>query len=112
MRIIQSDLWEGVTGTFDLIVTNLPYLRDDSHVDLMEEVKYEPDIALFGGEDGLDLYRRFLAEVPSFLKPGGFLFTECDPWQHDDLIDEAAKYGLRVIEQGYFILGFQLRNNY
>jgi release factor glutamine methyltransferase len=47
MLFVQSDLWHGVTGTFDLIATNLPYLRDDSHSDLMEEVKYEPDIALF-----------------------------------------------------------------
>lgn len=109
LHLVHSDLWEGITGSFQVIVTNLPYLRDDAHKDLMEEVKYEPDIALFGGEDGLDIYRRFLEDVPSYLEPGGFLFTECDPWQHDDLIAEAAKYGLKPIEQGYFILGFQLQ---
>ncbi len=109
MHFVQSDLWHGVTGIFDVIVTNLPYLRDDAHQDLMEEVKYEPDIALFGGEDGLDLYRKFLAEVPHFLGPGGYLFTECDPWQHEDMISEAARHNLVPIEQGYFILGFQLQ---
>jgi release factor glutamine methyltransferase len=109
LHLLQSDLWEGVTGTYQTIVTNLPYLRDDAHSDLMEEVKYEPDVALFGGEDGLDIYRRFLQEVPTYLEKNGYLFTECDPWQHEDLIGEAAKYGLKPIEQGYFILGFQLK---
>lgn len=110
IKFIESDLWEGVCGTYQTIVTNLPYLRDDAHADLMEEVKYEPDVALFGGSDGLDLYRKFLHDLPTYLAPNGFLFTECDPWQHQELIEEAAKYGLEPIEQGYFILGFQLTN--
>ena len=109
IKLIESDLWEGVVGKYQTIVTNLPYLRDDAHKDLMEEVKYEPDIALFGGPDGLDLYRKFLHDLPNYLEPGGYLFTECDPWQHGELIVEAAKYGLKPIEQGYFILGFQLQ---
>jgi methylase of polypeptide subunit release factors len=65
-------------------------------------------VALFGGPDGLGLYRRFLAGLGAHLRPGGYLFTECDPWQHEALIQEAALYGLAPIEQGYFILGFQL----
>lgn len=109
IKFLESDLWEGVCGTYQTIVTNLPYLRDDAHKDLMEEVKYEPDIALFGGSDGLELYRKFLHDLPNYLEPGGYLFTECDPWQHEELIVEAAKYDLKPIEQGYFILGFQLQ---
>jgi release factor glutamine methyltransferase len=93
------------TNTYDVIATNLPYLRDDA--ELMPEVTREPAVALFGGRDGLDVYRRFLAAVPRHLAPGGYLFAECDPWQHADLIAEAAKVGLRPVEQGYFILGFQ-----
>jgi release factor glutamine methyltransferase len=100
-----SDLWTDVDSTFHTVVTNLPYLRDNA--DLMPEVKREPAVALFGGADGLDLYRRFLAGVPGHLEPGGYLFTECDPWQQASLIAEAAKVGLRPIEQGYFIVGFQ-----
>ncbi len=106
--LIESNLWESVPGVFETIVTNLPYLRDEARAELMEEVKHEPDVALFGGPDGLDLYRRFLAGVPDHLTPGGYLFTECDPWQHEALIAEAAKYGLKPVEQGYFILGFRL----
>ena len=107
IEIIKSDLWENVTGKYDTIVTNLPYLREDA--DLMPEVRKEPAVALFGGQDGLDLYRRFLKDLPAHLSPGGFLFTECDPWQHEDLIKEAGIAGLSPIEQGYFILGFQLK---
>ncbi len=71
LYLVHSDLWEGVVGTYQVVVTNLPYLRDDAHKDLMEEVKYEPDIALFGGEDGLDIYRRFLEDLPTYLAPSG-----------------------------------------
>jgi release factor glutamine methyltransferase len=107
INFTHSDLWTHVESRFDTIVTNLPYLRDDARDELMEEVKHEPPVALFGGADGLELYRRFLAGVPDHLSPNGYLFTECDPWQHESLIAEAAKYGLKPIEQGYFILGFQ-----
>lgn len=106
LNFVISDLWSALDGeTFDTVVTNLPYLSNDA--DLMPEVRREPAVALFGGPDGLDLYRRFLADLPSHLNPSGYLFTESDPWQHEALIAEAAKSGLTPIEQGYFILGFQ-----
>jgi release factor glutamine methyltransferase len=108
IELVLSDLWESITGTYETIVTNLPYLSDGARSELMEEVKYEPDIALFGGPDGLDLYRKFLSGIFKHLTPDGYLFTECDPWQHEVLIAEAARYNLLPIEQGYFILGFQL----
>lgn len=105
IEFIESDLWKDVNGTFDTIVTNLPYLNDDA--DLMPEVRQEPAVALFGGPDGLGLYRRFLTGLPQHLTKGGHLFTECDPWQHEALIAEAKKSNLTPIEQGYFILGFE-----
>jgi|GEM_PF-47116 len=110
-----ADLWEGAVDVgadsdtpakFDTIVTNLPYLQNDA--DLMPEVRREPAVALFGGPDGLDLYRRFLADLPKHLAFGGHLYTECDPWQHESLITEAAKVGLKPLRQGYFILEFEL----
>ncbi len=105
-KFIQSDLFGSVEGKFSIVVTNLPYLADGA--DLMPEVQKEPAVALFGGPDGLGLYRRFLQQLPAHLEPGGYLFTECDPWQQADLIAEAAKAGLKPIEQDYFILGFRL----
>lgn len=101
----QADLFDGIKHSFDTIVCNLPYLADDA--DLMPEVRKEPGIALFGGADGLDVYRRFLSQLPSHLNPGGMLFTECDPWQQTALIAEAEAIGLEPIHEGYFILGFR-----
>ena len=94
ITFVESDLWSAFdqAAQFDVVVTNLPYLQDDA--DLMPEVKREPAVALFGGPDGLGLYRRFLTGLPNHLKPGGYLFTECDPWQHADLITEAQKSSL------------------
>lgn len=106
INFIKSDLWNDVAGRFQAVVTNLPYLTDDA--DLMPEVRKEPAVALFGGTDGLSLYRRFLKQLPDHLEPGGYVFTECDPWQHQSLIAEAKGAGLAPIQQDdYFILGFQ-----
>lgn len=105
INFIQSDLFESVDGQFESVVTNLPYLRNDAK--LMPEVQHEPAVALFGGRDGLSLYRRFLKQLPDYLTPDGYLFTECDPWQQPKLIEEARKVGMKKIEEDYFVLGFQ-----
>lgn len=106
IKLVKSDLFSEITVKFDAVVTNLPYLQNDA--DLMPEVQKEPAVALFGGDDGLDIYRRFLTELPQHLNPSGYLFTECDPWQQEHLKAEAARIGLKSIEEDYFILGFQL----
>jgi release factor glutamine methyltransferase len=106
IKLIESDLFADINTTFHTVVTNLPYLPDES--ELMPEVKKEPSVALFGGSgDGLNLYRRFLKQLPKHLEPNGYLFTECDPWQQPELIKQAKSVGLKVIEEDYFILGFQ-----
>jgi len=106
ITFVVSDLFAAIDSRFATVVTNLPYLRDDA--DLMPEVQKEPAVALFGGSNGLELYRRFLAQLSDHLEPGGFLFTECDPWQHEALIKLAKTAGLMPVEQkDYFILGFQ-----
>jgi release factor glutamine methyltransferase len=105
LKFIKANLFGGIDEKFATVVTNLPYLKEDA--DLMIEVQKEPGVALFGGPDGLDIYRRFLKQLPIHLEAGGYLFTECDPWQQDQLIIEARAARLKPIEQGYFIMGFQ-----
>ncbi len=62
-------------GTFDLVVSNPPYIA--SAYDLSPEVgQYEPSLALFGGEDGLDFYRRLATEAPNHLSPAGAMILE------------------------------------
>lgn len=109
VHLIKSHLFDGVDGRFETIATNLPYLP--AGADLMPEVQKEPSVALFGGEDGLDLYRTFLGQLPDHIMPDGYLYTECDPWQHASLAEEAKKHQLTVLRQGYFISEFQYQIN-
>lgn len=77
VHLRQSDLLESVTGHYDVIVSNPPYIASQEVDRLMPEVReHEPRMALDGGADGLDLYRRLAAGVPGHLKPGGRLYLE------------------------------------
>ena len=65
------------SGRFDLIVSNPPYVPERGSEDLPREVRdYEPHLALFGGPEGLDVYRRLIPEAARLLKPGGRLAME------------------------------------
>lgn len=74
---LQSDLFEKVTGKFDVIVSNPPYICSQIIGTLMPEVReHEPIGALDGGEDGLFFYRRIVGESREHLYGGGMLFFE------------------------------------
>lgn len=74
---IQSDLFENVTGKFDVIVSNPPYIRSDVIDTLMPEVRdHEPRLALDGSGDGLLFYREIVRESGKYLMKGGMLFFE------------------------------------
>ena len=76
-RLVQGDLFEPVTGTFDLIVSNPPYIASAEIETLTPEVReHEPRMALDGTADGLFFYRRIVQESPSYLKEGGWLCME------------------------------------
>jgi len=67
----------GLEGKIDLIVSNPPYVSKEAMERLQPEIKgYEPVLALYGGEDGLDFYRRIIREVPRYLKQQGGLIME------------------------------------
>jgi release factor glutamine methyltransferase len=62
---------------FDMILVNPPYIKESELAKLHEQVrKYEPQLALTSGQDGLDFIRRMLLEAPAYLKPGGYLISE------------------------------------
>jgi len=80
-RFLAADLFAdpAIEGPYDLIIANLPYVPDEwKHNPLAqaEVVFREPEIALFGGPDGLNIYRRFFAEAPRFLAAGGRILIE------------------------------------
>ncbi len=78
IRFAQSDLFENLKGEmFDVIVSNPPYIESDVIKDLQPEVKdYEPVLALDGGKDGLDFYRKIIVSAPQHLNKEGEIIFE------------------------------------
>lgn len=73
----QGDLFAAVLEiAFDVIVSNPPYIPSADCLTLQEEVRREPLMALDGGTDGLNFYRRIASDAPKFLRPGGVLLLE------------------------------------
>lgn len=72
----ESDLFSEISGSFDLIAANLPYVPLGDAATMAPELSHDPSLALFSGNDGLDLIRRFIPEAFNFLKPGGLLAME------------------------------------
>lgn len=98
-EFVQGDLFENIKGTFDLIVSNPPYIRRDEIRELMEEVRcYEPYMALDGHEDGLYFYRRIAKEAPRYLKPGGLLCLEIGFDQGESVAGLLRDEGFHEIE--------------
>lgn len=98
-EFLHSDLFKQVEGSFDLILSNPPYIRTDVIPTLMPEVRdHEPWMALDGKEDGLYFYRRILERTGDFLKPGGWLCFEIGYDQGEDLRRMMEMYGLEQIE--------------
>ena len=77
VRLRQGDLYEAVgRERFDLIVSNPPYIPRGDLEDLQREVRFEPRLALDGGNDGLSLYRRIAEGASAHLNPGGAVCLE------------------------------------
>ena len=76
IQLVHTDLFEGLEGTYDLIVSNPPYVDAESVGALPEEYLHEPELALGSGEDGLDATREILLQAAKFLNPRGVLLVE------------------------------------
>ena len=76
VSIVESDLFSALQGHFDLIAANLPYVPETERATLTKEVQHDPDIALFGGPDGLDVIRRFAPQAIEKLAPAGWIGLE------------------------------------
>ena len=95
---VESDLFEQVEVRYDIIVSNPPYIRHEEIDTLMPEVRdYEPRIALDGGEDGLDFYRRIAIESPAHLNGGGRLYLEIGCDQGDAVQELLLQRGFREV---------------
>ncbi|HEY0856578.1 MAG TPA: 50S ribosomal protein L3 N(5)-glutamine methyltransferase [Albitalea sp.] len=76
ITLLKSDLLDDVTGPYDLIVCNPPYVNAQSMAALPEEYRHEPALALAGGDDGMDLVRRILRDAPAKMTPAAVLVLE------------------------------------
>ncbi len=91
---LPSDWWQRVSGRFDLIVSNPPYIALDEMADLAPELSFEPRMALTDEGDGLGAYRAICAGVMAHLVPGGRLLVEIGHRQGPDVAALFAKAGL------------------
>ena len=99
VNFIQSDLFARVHGRFNLIVCNPPYIKSAEIATLQSEVRdYEPRIALDGGEDGLDFYRRLAKEIGRYIARGGILMLEVGEGQAEEVLKlfEKREYAMVV----------------
>ena len=76
IRLVRGDLFAGLTGPYQLIVSNPPYVNADSMAALPPEYRAEPQLALAGGQDGLDIVRRILSGAGAALDRDGLLVVE------------------------------------
>ncbi|MCH5274030.1 MAG: peptide chain release factor N(5)-glutamine methyltransferase [Lachnospiraceae bacterium] len=99
ITFFQGDLFETVTGEYDIIVSNPPYIKTGVINGLMPEVKeFEPHLALDGGEDGLVFYRRICKEAKKFLRQNGRLMFEIGHDQGREVSDLLESENYREIE--------------
>jgi release factor glutamine methyltransferase len=96
IQFIRGDLFSPLQkgAKFHLILTNPPYISRQQFADLPSEVRdFEPSLALNGGLDGLEFYRRVLSQVHEFLLPGGWFLSEIGAGQDQDILEIGSKNG-------------------
>ena len=94
---IECDYAAGLTGSFDLIVSNPPYIRAPDIAGLAGEVRdHDPHRALDGGTDGFDAYRAMIPQAARLLAPGGALVVECGQGQSGQIEGLMTAAGLRA----------------
>lgn len=97
-EFIQSDLFENVSGKYEIIVSNPPYIPSRVIPTLMEEVReHDPWMALDGKEDGLYFYREIIRQAGEYLYPGGMLFFEIGCEQAADVSRYMKEAGYREV---------------
>jgi len=100
IRFLQGDLLAPLAGEqLEIIASNPPYVPNTDRALIAVEVReYEPALALFGGEDGLDVYRRLIPAAHSALVPGGFIALEIGFTQAAAIESLLAAHGFHRIE--------------
>jgi len=93
ISFLNSDIFSAVEGRFDMIISNPPYIPSADIAGLQTEVRFEPKLALDGGEDGLAVLRKLITGAPAHLKPAGILALEIGYNQEASLAAFLSKRG-------------------
>lgn len=112
LQLMKSDLFGGLDHTqrFDLIISNPPYIASGDIETLQDEVKnHEPRLALDGGADGLDFYRKIALQTSAFMRDGAKLILEIGIHQEHEISDIFAKEGF-ILESSKKDLAQVIRN--
>lgn len=107
VQFIQSNLFEGVEGRYDIIVSNPPYIPTNDIEELMPEVKtFEPRMALDGKEDGLYFYREIINSAKEYLNQEGLIYFEIGYDQGEDVKNLLKKAGFSSVQVIQDLAGF------
>jgi len=96
VNFIKSDVFENVDKKYDLIISNPPYIKDEEEIEDIVK-NNEPNIALYAGKDGLDVYKKILKEVKYYMNDPCLIAFEIGMTQKEDLINLTNKYLDNVI---------------
>ena len=106
VQLKQGDLFQPVLGeSFDVVVSNPPYVQRAQQAELAPELAHEPEVALFAGEDGLDVIRPLVAGVSEVLEPGGWLAVEFGAGQEKDVAQCFQDAGLSEVALHHDLAG-------
>lgn len=105
-EIYKADLLESPKRLVDVVLANLSYVPD-SHT-INEAAMQEPSIAIFGGPDGLDLYRRLFSQIAGGNIKPKYVLTESLPFQHAELTKIASTNSYKLLKEDDFIVVFEL----
>ncbi|HET6864114.1 MAG TPA: HemK/PrmC family methyltransferase [Candidatus Saccharimonadales bacterium] len=104
MHVRKMNLLSRPLRPYDAVLANMPYVPD--HWKINEAALHEPKIAIFGGPDGLDVYRKLFAQLHRFTWKPRYVLTEALPPQHEALAIVAAQNGFKLVKADDFIQVF------
>lgn len=93
-QFIENDLLDGISGPFDLVVANLPYISTSELPGLEPELRYDPQLALEGGKSGIEIVERLICQLPGKIAKGGVLALELGENQGALLSDVLTASGI------------------
>lgn len=103
-EFVQTNLINNYNADYEILLCNLPYVPNDFHINTA--ATHEPKLAIFGGKDGLDLYREMFAQIIKLPFTPTHIFTESLPPQHPALVQIAAAAGYKLLTSEDFVQVF------